>query len=300
MHSAHSPIQPSPSGQCCRKPSFSISQMSRFAPGTQSLKIAMCAQALKLALSAQALKLALSATAVVMMTLMTAQAHATQNIEFPEEELATESVLPIFDQPVSVKNRAVVMGGKFEGELMGGYSLTEAFFNPVIYGLSVTYHVNDTSGINIFGLVYAGGLSDKGKALNGGVENSAINANLQYGPQNKYLLLVNYEFSAYYGKISITKDYVMNLNLYGLAGIGGLAIGDGTVPVASLGIGQKFYFTNNFSFRADLRFLFYEGPNILSSRLDQSSIHSVQPNSYFSNKFFADGLMTVGVDYLLP
>ncbi len=273
MHSAHSPNQNSQLEPCLGKFSFSIQK---------------------------ALQIALSATALALVSFATLAAHAAQNIEFPEEELATESVLPIFDQPVSVKNRAVVMSGRFEGEIMGGYSLTEAFFNPVSYGASVTYHVTETSGINIFGLVYGGGLSDKGKALNGHVENSAINANLQYGPQNKYLLLANYEFSAYYGKISITKDYVMNLNLYGLAGLGGLGIGDGTVPVVSLGIGQKFYFTNNFSLRADLRFLFYQGPNILSARLDQSSIHSVQPNSYFSNKFFADGLMSVGVDYMLP
>jgi len=228
------------------------------------------------------------------------KATAAQNIEFPEEELATESVLPIFDQPVSVKNRAVTMMGKFEGEILGGYSLTEAFFNPVSFGATVTYHLSETSGINIFGLYYMGGLSDKGQALNGHVQNSAIDANLQYGPQNKYLLLANYEFSAYYGKVSISKDYVMNLHLYGLAGLGGLAIGDGTVPVVSLGIGQKFYFNKSFALRADLRFLFYEGPNILSSRLDLASIKGVQSNSYFSNKFFADGLMTVGVDYLLP
>ena len=228
------------------------------------------------------------------------KATAAQNIEFPEEELATESVLPIFDQPVSVKNRAVTMTGKFEGEILGGYSLTEAFFNPVSFGASVTYHLSETSGINIFGLYYVGGLSDKGQALNGHVEKSTINANLQYGPQNKYLLLGNYEFSAYYGKISISKDYVMNLHLYGLAGLGGLAIGDGTVPVVSLGIGQKFYLNKSLALRADLRFLFYEGPNIGSTRLDLPSIKGVQSNSYFSNKFFADGLMTVGVDYLMP
>jgi hypothetical protein len=148
-------------------------------------------------------------------------ANKRQVIEFPDEELASESVLPVFDRPEAVKSRLVPTAKRLELGLFGAYSMTEAFFNPLAYGGNITYHLTETSGVNIMAQLYMSGISNYGKQLNpipgpNGTPGTT-NLNIQYAPAPKYLLLANYQYSAFYGKISLTKDYVMNLSLYGLA-----------------------------------------------------------------------------------
>lgn len=224
---------------------------------------------------------------------------ATEVIQFPDEELATESVLPIFDPPATVKNRVVALAKRIELGFAMGYALTEPFYTPFNIGGTATYHINEEHGVNIYAASYLQGLSNEASQLNP-IPNSSppINANLQYGPAPKYLFIGSWQYSAFYGKLSFTKDYVMNLHLYGLAGIGAFGIGDSNNPVLAVGLGQKFYFSPSWAFRFDLRGLIYQGPDPTSIRLDNKT--SVQPSSSFSQKLFIEGLLNFGVSYLLP
>lgn len=223
--------------------------------------------------------------------------HASDKIQFPESELAVESVLPVFDQADSVKNRAVVTSRRLELGIMGGYALTEPFFNPLSYGGTATYHINEDHGINMFGLIFVGGPSSYSKDLNP-IPGTTTNANLQYAPEPKYLYLLNYQFTGYYGKLSVTKQMIMHLGLYGLAGVGMIGIGDVSKPAASFGLGQKFYFNERLALRFDLRFLVYQGPDVLSRALDQRT--STQPASAFDEKMQFGTLLSFGAVYLLP
>lgn len=63
-------------------------------------------------------------------------------IQFPTEELATESVMPVFDQPAVVRNRVVELAKRFEVGILMGYALTEPFYNPLQLGATFTYHIN--------------------------------------------------------------------------------------------------------------------------------------------------------------
>jgi len=108
----------------------------------------------------------------------------------------------------------------------------------------------------------------------------------------------NYQYTAFYGKLSLTKDYVMNLSLYGLVGAGMIGIGDVNKPAFNFGLGQKFYFTPSFALRFDLRFLLYQGPDPLSRRLDNKT--EVQPASYFDEKLNFSTLLTFGAIYMFP
>lgn len=222
---------------------------------------------------------------------------ATTPIQFPDEELAAESVLPVFDENVSVKNRNVETARRIEIGAMGGHSLTEPFFNPWSVGGTLSYHIDETHGVNLFGLYYLQGASDYSRQLNP-IPNTTVNANLQLAPEPKYLGLVNYQFTAYYGKLSLTKDAVMNLSLYGLLGGGMINIGDESKPVASVGLGQKFYFNSSFALRFDLRFLAYQGPDVLSRNL--SGVTETQPAAAFDQKMRFDSILSFGAVFLLP
>ncbi len=201
---------------------------------------------------------------LILSLFLVSQVHAV-TIEFPEDELAQESVLPVFDNAVAVKSRTVPTAGKVELGLGLGTIMNEPFFNSSRFGGHLAYHFTETHGVFLQGQMYADGLGSNGKTL--AQKDLVDNPNrelfirMEHAPQPKYHLLANYQITPYYGKISVFKDFVMNLSLYGLVGVGTIAIGDTMAPALNLGIGQKFYFGKRWGFRVDLGLLAYEGVN---------------------------------------
>lgn len=243
---------------------------------------------------------------VVALLLSPRHAHAAttkQVIEFPTEELASESVLPYFDHPEAVKNRLVPTAKRLELGVFGSYSLTEPFYDPRAFGANATYHLTEVHGVNLMGQVYVGGISSYADQLNpiplSNGQHGVTSLNLQYAPAPKYLFLANYQYTAFYGKISLTKDYVMNLSLFGLLGAGAMGVGDTTAPVLSLGIGQKFYLGSSFAIRFDLRGIAYNGPDVLTGP-DLNAATSVVSASQFTTKIQFGTLLSAGVVYILP
>lgn len=220
-------------------------------------------------------------------------------IQFPEEELATESVLPIFDKPVSVMNRNILTAKRLELGLVGGLSLLEPFYNPYSVGITGSYNFTEEHGVEVLGIFFMQGLSSNGQNLNP-IPNKTppTNVNLQYAPSPQYLALGNYQYTGFYGKISIAKDFVMHLNTYGLAGAGVIGVGDSVNPILSLGVGEKLYFSPQFALRLDLRFMAYQGPDVLSKPLDTAT--GPRPASEFSQKLNYVSLLSVGFVYLFP
>lgn len=183
-------------------------------------------------------------------------------IEFPEEELARESVLPIFDNAVAVKSRLVPTAKRFEFGIGGGFTMNEPFFNGTRFGGHAAYHITETHAILVQGQVYSDGLGDNGTSLaNTNLNNAGTFLRLDYAPQAKSHFMVNYQISPYYGKMSLFKDRVSNLSLYGLVGAGVIDIGGETTPAFNVGIGQKFYFSDRWGLRADLGLMAYQGVN---------------------------------------
>lgn len=191
------------------------------------------------------------------------QAQAV-TIEFPEEELAQESVLPVFDNALAVKSRLVPTAGRFEIGFAAGLAMNEPFFNSSRFGGHIAYHFNETHAFLLSGQMYSDGLGNNGKALsatdlNNGAGQTFIR--MEFAPQPASHFFANYQITPYYGKISVFKDFVMNLSLYGLLGVGAVDIGGETTPAFNVGIGQKFYFNKRWGIRADLGLMAYEGVN---------------------------------------
>ncbi len=206
--------------------------------------------------------------------LMSAQALAV-TIEFPEEELARESVLPVFENATAVKSRLVPTAKRFELGIGGGFAMNEPFFETARFGGHVAYHFNETHGILLNGQLYADGLGNNGKSLANTdlLPNSADTTYLrmEFAPQPAYHFFANYQITPYYGKISVFKDFVMNLSLYGLLGLGVVDIGGETTPALNIGMGQKFYFSKKWGIRADMGLMAYEGVNFFKASNGGSS-----------------------------
>lgn len=181
--------------------------------------------------------------------------HA-EKMAFPEEELARESVLPKFDVPNSVRNRNIVVDGKFELGGFYGKVTDEAVYNQNQYGFLGTYHINEVHGVNLSYAILGSGMGDYSKTLKDSV---SLDLSKTFGP--KSVALASYQLTAFYGKLSILKNLVVNTHIYGLAGIGSVMYDGYTALAFDFGLGQRFYFTKNFALRFDLKFVRYSGPN---------------------------------------
>lgn len=220
----------------------------------------------------------------------TSAAHAAEAIEVPEEELARETVLPKFDRALGVKNRNVVTAKKIELSGAVSWSLTEAFFNNQQFLLQGTYYFSEAHALNLAYVAWAGGLSSYSKQL------ETFNMKFQYTPDPEYAALAEWQFNAYYGKMSLSKEAVMNLSLYTLLGAGQIGIGGESSTVLSAGLGQKFYFTPNLSMRFDLRMMTYEGPDVAS--VAHTGFSEAQKASAFKSERFYSPMLSAGLAYL--
>lgn len=226
------------------------------------------------------------------------QARADE-IEFPEEELARESTLPVFDKQRAVLNRHVITEKRLEIGIGGGLEMNEPYYNDWMFGAQGTYNMTDTSAVNVQGLYWMDGLSDYGDQLKAGnptPPNAFPSFDASKAPHPVWALIANYQFIAYYGKISLSKQTVMNLNLFGLAGLAYINMDSISTVGLNLGVGQNFFFTRNFGLRADLRWLIFQGPNATSQRLGPTDKPAA---SSFEDRIFYNGQLGLGLVFIL-
>ncbi len=209
------------------------------------------------------------------------QFSLAEKIEFPDEELETETVFPRFDRPDVVRNKTVPIAGRTEIGIVGGWTLNEPFFNTAQYGLSGTYHFNENSGLNVYAVANAKGYTSYATQLN-----ELFQMDFGKAPAPQYIVLGNYEWTAFYGKMSITKSFIMNLSLYGLVGGGIVAFEGFTSPALDLGLGQRFYFNKTLALRFDLRMVGHQAPNPISKDLKtlttKTSASEFEKGTYFA------------------
>jgi len=227
------------------------------------------------------------------------QAVLADEIEFPEEELARESTLPIFEKQRAVLNRHVVTEKRFEFGVGGGIEMNEPYYNDYMFGVQGTYNYSEMSAINVQGLFWMDGLSDYGEQLKAGnptPPNAFPSFDASKAPHPVWAIFANYQFIAYYGKISLSKQTVMNLNLFALAGLGYINMDSISTVGVNLGVGQNFFITQNFGIRADLRWLIFQGPNPPTQRLGPTDNPSA---SSFEDRIFYNGQLGLGLVFLL-
>lgn len=195
-------------------------------------------------------------------------AHSLK-IRFPDEELAAETVLPIFDPVRMVLNRNVNL--KFRFEAGGGmtFGLDEPFRFPFYPTAFLSFHLSDIHGINLTGSWLPPYYSRTGDRLRReGVcrtdqDCSAFKLfDVHRVPYPHIMGFLNYIYTPFYGKISLTKNFVMNMSIYGFLGPGLIVFHENSRTLAfNIGIGQRFYLSRYFALRTDVGFYGYYGPD---------------------------------------
>lgn len=181
--------------------------------------------------------------------------HANSAVDVPVDELAQESVYPVFDRPESVKNRNVQTQGRFDVGLFGGYALTEPIYDTTKFGIAANYHFSE---LHSLGLLYSQNSSGLSRDARGLLESGPLDFNRAPKPENTILL--DYNFKPYYGKLSLSKLAVINTTIYGSAAAGMVAYEHKSYPAIALGFGERFYFNKVLSLKADLRLFVHQAP----------------------------------------
>lgn len=222
--------------------------------------------------------------------------QANSVIEFSEEELARESVFPVFKDKAVVKEKRVPKEKRFELAGFIGSNLNESFYEPITFGGSFIYHLNEFHGFEFHFNSFSTSISSFEDDLNSDLQ-SGNPFDFSRAPTVESLVLLSWEFTPFYGKISLTKQTVWNLATYFTFSAGMANTGDGSNFAFGAGIGQKFYFTRNWGLKVDLRAAVYQAPYALSN--PDALRDSSQPAA-FDDESTVNLMLTVGPVFLLP
>ncbi|MGZ5280122.1 MAG: outer membrane beta-barrel domain-containing protein [Pseudobdellovibrionaceae bacterium] len=232
------------------------------------------------------------------MLLILVQAHevrAAESMDIQLDELAQESVLPKFDRPDSVRHRNVITEKRFELGAYYGWNILEPILNQSKVGVNLGYHLTEQSAV-MFN--YAQWMSGLNSQYTDGLAGGGNNLDFTRSPKLKYSLFAHYEWKIYYGKISFTKQGVVNLSTYPIFGAGMTAYEHKSYFGADVGIGQKFYFGKSVALRADFKLQYSQKPSPFLKGYMKNTDPVPQPG-LFNEKWDLGTMLDFGVTFLL-
>ena len=239
---------------------------------------------------------------ISLLILLLAQlAHA--QMEVPQDELATETVYPVFDQAKSVKNRNVQTTGRIDIGLFGGLALTEPIANTTKFGIAGNYHFNEYHSLGLFFVSNSSGLSKDAEGLR-----NDFRLDFSRAPQPENSIMLDYNYKPFYGKMSFTKNGVINTTIYGSAALGMVKYQHKSYPALAVGLGERFYFTKSLSLKTDLRIFAHQAPipfkkNALRLDTDPSTVGDQNPDPVPSFDSFDERItyttnLEIGLNFL--
>ena len=191
-----------------------------------------------------------------------------REIRFPDEELAPESVLPVFESHKNVTmNRRVQLKNKLglRGSFLG--RMDEPFLNPFTFVGGLEFFFNETHGLRLSSLYFFPGLSHIGLKVSEAPFKTTLDPEKIHHPQ--YGFFLSYALTPFYGKISLATNVVTNLNLSIYVGLGALAVDLNDARYQSdlrwtyagwVEINQKVFIGQRFYIHGSLSFLIYHAP----------------------------------------
>lgn len=234
----------------------------------------------------------MSKSALFLTIAFLASAANAEQVKFSKEELARESVLPVFKNHKTVLNRNVTLTKRISVGGGMGFVMNEPFNSSLQYGGFVNYHLDEVRGVQARFYLWNEGDSTYTEQLDAGI---GAGLRLKNRPRPEYVMTANYQYSIFYGKISLGKRIVTNMSLYGLGGLGMISIGGTMFPLADVGLGMKFYFSRNIALRLDLLSMIYNGPNVLSK---SGAIAPNEPVESFETTVSLNNVLGVSLEIL--
>jgi outer membrane beta-barrel protein len=220
-----------------------------------------------------------------------------EEINIPSDELARDSVYPVFDSRAAVKNRNVKDSGTFDFGIFGGMAITEPIYNATKLGVALNYHFNEVHSLGLLAAKNTVGLSKDAEGLK-----EDFHLDFTRAPYPVSSLLLDYNYKLYYGKLSVTKNGVINTSIYYSGSAGTIQYIHKSYPAIAIGVGERFYLTNSLALKVDLRLFANEAPvPFKANALRDSTSPSPDPiPSYdsFSDRMTLTTELGLGLNYL--
>jgi hypothetical protein len=167
-------------------------------------------------------------------------------LQFSEDELPREAVLPKLDSPKAVLSRKLSYEKRWQADLGAGWLLDEAFYNNQYVVVQGSYSWNEPSGVGVRYLMFGSGLSDYGKQFESD-PNSAPPPDFDrtVGPKNGWMAF--YERRMMYGKLSVSKWNVIPAFLTWNIEAGMLKYGARQLPIVGGSLSNRFFLKPQFA-----------------------------------------------------
>ena len=191
-----------------------------------------------------------------------------------------------FDDIAVIQKKYLEKSGRFEMWAAGSLALNSQFYDFLGLNIALTYHLNETWGLEFEGLI----LTDLQKNVTTNLEEDQnIVTRSIVVPSNYFGAHIRW--SPIYGKMSLREKTINPFEVYFTFGGGVSGIDDGqTVPTIHLGTGQVYPITKNTTFRWALSYNFFQAD--AQSDL-QGSISGEEVNTGFL-------YLSAGISIFLP
>jgi outer membrane beta-barrel protein len=196
----------------------------------------------------------------------------TEVAQTPEENKKKLS-----DRIKSVQRKAFVKNQRVEIFPQFALDLNDPFYQHMIVGGAVGFHLADSFS-----------LEARGGVVIGSVEQSAIKfvrvetgSLIEDPPEFKYHFDADALWAPFYGKISLFGEGILHFDTYLTAGAGVFGTDAGVNPAANIGIGQRYFITEWLVARVELRnYLF------LDNRGDSADLQNLMVLGFAVSGFF--------------
>lgn len=162
------------------------------------------------------------------------------------------------DRIKSVQRKVFLKKQRIELFPYFGLDLNDPFFQHLLVGASVSYHLSDSIALEARGGAVIASLKQGAIRL---VRQEA-GAVLENPPEFKYHADLDFTWAPFYGKISLFGEGILHFDTYLTAGPGIFGTDAGLNPAANIGIGQRYFLTKWLVARIELRdYLFIDSRN---------------------------------------
>jgi len=168
------------------------------------------------------------------------QYEAPTVMQFSEDELPREAVMPKLDTPRAVLNRKLSYVSRWQADLAAGWLLDEAFYNNQYLAVQGSYSWDEASGVGLKYLMFGSGLTDYGKQFEG-VTTTPPDFDRSVGPKSGWVAF--YERRMMYGKLSVSKWKVIPSFLTWNIEAGMLKYGARQLPLVGGSLANRFFLT---------------------------------------------------------
>ncbi|MCC6337363.1 MAG: outer membrane beta-barrel domain-containing protein [Myxococcales bacterium] len=197
-------------------------------------------------------------------------------------EVDKDAAGPLRERIRPVSGHLFLMDGRFEVSPTVGLSFRDAFWTKLLFGVALTYHLNETMALSLHGgytlslisgsaqictppIPAMGGMPAQPGACRSPTydeltRNEGQPANKSYG-LTTLLTSVDFQWAPIYGKISLFAEKTLSFNMYVLGGPTFVLYGPTSTPTigGNLGFGFRFIINEWMTVRAELRdVLYYE------------------------------------------